>query len=195
MSKGHDEELMRFVDGELGPGESRAVEERLAKQPDAQRKASALSEVGAVVRARYQQATEEAEPQLLAMWARIEKGLSEPEEKPRQMGFLATLTEAFQAYRGYLATSLVSAAAGVLLATMVGTSTKVVETVRVVEEPTPPNVGATLAKSRDAEVESLEVAGGTGVIFQIPADKQGEAATTVIWVTPETQPAGAEGPI
>lgn len=192
--KAADEELMRFLDGELSPGESRSVEERLTKAPHLQRQASAVAEVGAVIRARYEQAAEDAEPELLAMWARIEKNMAAPGANQKRSAF-AWLASWMSTYRSYVATSLVSAAAGVLVATTLGTSTKVLEVVKIVEVERPAQAGLALAKSADAEVESLEVTGGTGIIFQIPAEKHGEAATAVIWVTPETPPAGTEDPI
>lgn len=192
--KAADEELMRFLDGELSASESRSVEERLAQDPRLQRQASAVAEVGAVIRSRYEKAAEDAEPQLLAMWARIEKNLPLPEANAQRSAF-AWVASWMSTYRSYVATSLVSAAAGVLIATTVGPSTKVVEVVKIVEVERPPQAGLALAKSADAEVESLEVTGGTGMVFHIPAEKHGEAATAVIWVTPETPPAGTEEPI
>jgi hypothetical protein len=43
-----------------------------------------------------------------------------------------------------------------------------------------------------AEVESLEVMDGSAAVLQIPGDRDDEAATTVIWITPNSPD---EGPI
>jgi len=73
-----------------------------------------------------------------------------------------------------------------------------VATLALREPPRPagPPPPAEAARAEDTEVESLEVSGGTGTIFQI-AGSADEAATTVIWVTQDDgdQVEPAEGPI
>jgi hypothetical protein len=75
-------------------------------------------------------------------------------------------------------TGAVAAAAGALVATMVGGQ---------------PGARRPALPAAAAEVESLEVPDGSAMVFQIPGESAAEAPTTVIWITEDkTQ---GEGPI
>jgi len=192
----HDqEELMRYLDGELASRDARLLEKRLAESPALQRTLDALVQMREVVRARYHAAADEAQPRLAGLWDRIEGQLAAPEParasaRPAAVrGLWAGVRGWLDAYRGHLLTGALSAAAGAVLAIVALRSMG-----GGIEQPQPP---PPVAVAEAAEVESLEVEDGTGTIFQIPADEAGGAATTVIWVTPHTEeePTGPEGPI
>jgi anti-sigma factor RsiW len=192
-----DEELQRYLDGEAELGEAREVERRLAASPDEQVRADSLRQVGETVRARYQAAAEEAEPALDALWGAIERELAEP-ERP---GLLGRLRAWLDTRKELLVTGTLCAAAGAILALMVAPQDRgpVKETNWIVARAPAPEGGAegpvnVALQPRSAEVESLEVTGGTSTVIQIPGDREDQAATTVIWVTHES-PAGGEGPI
>lgn len=204
MSAKRDEELMLLHDGELSEREARAAEERAAASPEDHARLDALAEIGEVLRARMEMAVEEAGPALDGMWAKLERQLEpEPERPPARParpageaeeeagGFLAWIS----AWRGYFVTGAVCAAAGALLALWLR-APKVIErdVPRIVEVPAPrEEAPSALAENKEAEVESLEVVGGTGTVFHIPGEKSDEAPTTVIWVTRDEP--GPEGPI
>jgi anti-sigma factor RsiW len=193
-----DEELQRYLDGEADPGEAREVERRMADSPDEQIRADGLRQVGEAVRARYQAAVDEAEPALDALWGKIARQL----DAPARPGLLARLRAWLDARKEVLVAGTLCAAAGAIIAVWVMPSpNQPVKEIRVVVASTPAAViegghveTANVAlPARTAEVESLEVTGGTSTVIQIPGDSD-QAATTVIWVTHEA-PAGGEGPI
>ena len=194
--RARDEELMRLHDGELSDREARAAEERAAASPEDRARLDALREVGEVMRARLDLAAEEAAPGLDGLWARLERELDpaatpkrvrEVAEEPR--GFFAWLT----AMRGYFATGAVAAAAAAALV-LVLRPPRIVEKRVVVEVPAPTEPARPEVVDADAEVESLEVVGGTGTVFHIPRDDgDDDAPTTVIWVTRDDS--APEGPI
>ena len=199
--KPRDEELMKLHDGELSEREARAAEERAAASPDDRARLEALREVGEVMRARLDLAAEEGAPGLDGLWARIERELTpapapaparvRPVAKEEPRGFLAWVA----ATRGYFATGTLAAAAAAILVLALRPARVVIVERRIevpvaapAEPPRPEVVDA------DAEVESLEVVGGTGTVFHIPRDDgDDDAPTTVIWVTRD-DPA-PEGPI
>lgn len=191
-----DTELMRLFDGELAAREARAAEQRAASS-EARAKLESLEAVREVVRDRYARASDEAGADLDALWSRIEPALDRPVEQRESGGWLAALREWLEAYRGHLAAAAVGVAIGALV--MFGAlgepDVRVVEgPPRVVYVPQPVSPVKTVELPQVAEVESLEVAGGTGTVFQIPGAAD-EAATTVIWVTREEPASGSEDPI
>jgi anti-sigma factor RsiW len=206
-----DEELMRYQDGEMSPQEARALERRLAASPEAQAAAQvmkeALAQVGDVVRARYEAAAEDAQPRLDVLWNRLERQLTgRPEARPSP-GWVARLRDWLDDHRSHVLTGAVCAAVGAFVAVvMAGHPSKVAPKVveRVVEKDnyvyvpeTPGMPFSTEVAQADtpapAEIESLEVTGGSGTIVRVP-DEEGDSSTTIIWVTPNEEP-GSEGPI
>ena len=204
--KVRDEELQMLHDGELSGREARAAEERAAASPEDRVRLEALREVGEVMRARFDLAAEEASPRLDALWSQIEREL-EPEPagahraaRPARStaeappGFLGWLV----GMRGYFATAAVAATAAAILVLALRPP-KVVEVQRIVVKPVPmepataPAEPSVVAAGAAAEVESLEVVGGTGTVFHIPRDADDDAPTTVIWVTRDDS--APEGPI
>jgi len=196
--------LMRYLDGEMTREEARAFEKRLAGSKELETAAAALTQVREVVVARYERAAEEAAPELDRLWAKIEAGMDAPAAAVAPaVPFFTRVGDAikawFEQYRGYVAVGAVSGLAGVLIAL----SLVRVPSGHVVYQPSgDPEVplevvgggvsggGSVLvANVSAAEIESLEVEGGSGTIFRIPAE-DGEAPTTVIWVTRDV-----EGPI
>jgi anti-sigma factor RsiW len=203
-----DDELMQYLDGELNPREAREVEDQLAESPEARAKVEAIQELGDVMRDWVDGATREAEPQLAAMWARIEGQLGDPEAAPTadrkqaRPSLWARISEWFgEGYRGYAFTGAACAAAAALLMFVaVHGKTKVVveqgpeRVVIKVEHDAQQPQPVIEAKASPAEIEKLDVAEGTGTVFKIPAAQDGDADTTVIWVVRD-EPSQAEGPI
>jgi hypothetical protein len=196
--------LMRYLDGEMTREEARAFEKKLAGSKELETALAALAQVREVVVARYERAAEEAGPDLDRLWSKIEAGMEEPQPAAAtaSVPFLTRIGEAFKTwfeqYRGYVAVGAASGLAGVLIAltlVKVPGGQGVVYLGRGSEVPYEAVEGAAagfaLAETNvsAAEIESLEVEGGSGTIFRIPAD-DGEAPTTVIWVT-----RAEEGPI
>lgn len=210
--KRRDDELLAFLDGELAPREARAVEERLAGSQDDQMKVEAMQQLGGVLRGYYQAKTEEAAPQLDALWGKLEAQLGTPERAPAAPkstrpvadgGLWAAIRDWFtDGARGYVVTGAVCAAAAVIITVWATKQEpKIIERERIVTvdrpvpAPLPPEV---MARASKPEVESLEVAGGTGMVAQIPGDADGEGASTVIWVVREgsgSSSTAPEGPI
>lgn len=166
-----------------------------AEATDADRvELEALAQLGDAVRADAARATEEAEPAMDAIWARLEGQIAPARPEPARAagagskGFL-------DAVRGWfsfpaLTTGFAGAALGALLVFTLRPPKVVHEIQTVVREIEPPPVVTALHVP--AEVESLEVTGGTGTVFQVEGDDGDES--TVIWVTND-EPAGSEGPI
>ncbi len=161
-----DEKLMRYVDGELSPAECREVERELASAPELAKKHDALLEMRDILRARFELAEAEADPLLDPLWERVKAGLPAAPVVVARPGLFARFRDWFESYRSHFVTGAVAAVAGALVATVVTSrlATKL------------PGAPQT------AEVESLEVLGGSGMVFEEPPDK-GDTGTTVIWVS------------
>lgn len=164
-----DEKLMRYVDGELSPAECREVERELAGAPEMQKKRDALLEMREILRARFELAETEADPLLGPLWERVKAGLTAAPAAPVRPGVFARFRDWFETYRTHFVTGAVAAVAGALVATVV--------TSRLASS-LPRGAGG----PQSAEVESLEVLGGSGMVFEEPADKT-DTGTTVIWVS------------
>ena len=161
-----DEKLMRYVDGELSPGECREVERELAAAPELARKRDALLEMRDLLRARYELAETEADPSLGGLWERVRSGLPSAPARP---GWFARFRDWLETYRSHFVTGAVAATAGALVATVV--TSRLAQTL-------PRAAGGPQA----AEVESLEVLGGSGMVFEEPPGPT-DSGTTVIWVS------------
>jgi anti-sigma factor RsiW len=205
-----EDELMRYLDGELSPLEASQVERWLADSVDARRKLAALEQLREVTRARYAAAEEDAGPKLDAMWARLEGQLGAPAADAKRpaatraaepRGAWAAIGDWWESWRGHVATGAVAATVGALIAVLVMRST-------AVDPGAGPGRGA-VAEER-SQVDSVAVSDGTATIMEIPADKKGAAPTTVIWITrndpageddrpwgedPDAEPGWLEGPI
>jgi anti-sigma factor RsiW len=176
MTMTNDEMLMRYLDGELTPTESRAVERDLSASSELARKRDALLEMRDLLRARFEVAEDEVEPQLVAMWERVRSALpSTPARLVRRRSSFERMRDWLESYRSHLVTGVLAAAAGAMIATFV--TSKMAATL-----PLGAGAGASAA-AESAEVESLEVLGGSGMVFQEPAADKNDTGTTVIWVT------------
>jgi anti-sigma factor RsiW len=165
-----DEKLMEYLDGELARDEARGVERALAGSPELRAKADAVHQLRDILQARMELAADDADDRLAEIWRGIRAGLSSA-PAPRRRGLLAGVREWFETYRTHVFTAAVAAAAGAVLATFIGGN-------RPGRTPLP-------QKAEAAEVESLEVADGSATVLQIPGEGD-EAATTVIWISPES---------
>ncbi len=163
-----DEKLMRYVDGELSPAECREVERELAAAPELAKKHDALLEMRDILRARFELAESEADPLLDPLWERVKAGLPAAPVVVARPSVFARFRDWFETYRSHFVTGTVAAVAGALVATVV--MSRLVTTV--------PRAGG----PQTAEVESLEVLGGSGMVFEEPPDKN-DTGTTVIWVS------------
>ena len=202
-----DADVMAFVDGELDATTGAAVEAELTTSPsgDGARKAEAIRELGQLVRGHLELATDAREARLAGMWREIDKQIDLRAQddstaipaKPasRRAGAEPAAAQGwFARYRGYIATGALSAAAVAVLALVLrapssgpssGTVAKVTPPVVVGSGGGPTPIGPVtpvLLPRVAPEVESVDVASGTGTVFTIE-DEDGD--TAVVWVTPE----------
>ena len=173
--------LLRYFDGDLPAGEARGVEERVAADASAREQLEGLAELQGVVRAHYDAEADDADGRLADLWRNISAGMERP--KPSLLGAVRAW---LGSWKGYTLAGLAGAAAGALL--VLGFLPAKIVVAPVVLPAAQNDV------AQDAEVESLEVAGGTGTVFHIPGGAN-EAATTVIWVTPDIPTPDSEDPI
>lgn len=166
-----DEKLMQYLDGELSPAESREVERELAAAPVLRKKRDALLEMRDLLKARFELAESDVEPELGGLWERVRSGLPSAPVVPVRPGFFVRMRDWLETYRAHFVTGAVAAAAGALVATFV--TSRIAATV--------PHAPA--ASPQTAEVESLEVLGGSGMVFEEPPSSQTDSGTTVIWVS------------
>jgi anti-sigma-K factor RskA len=192
MSHRRDEELMMLHDGELSEREARAAEERAAASPEDRARLDSLKEIGDVLRTRLEMAVEAETARLDGLWQKIEAGLEPERERAEEAAGAGGFWAWIQAWRGYFATGLVAAAAGAILA-MALREPRTLTVYKTIEVQAKPEVVASRPEIIDAEVESLEVVGGTGTVFHIPSEADDEAPTTVIWVSRDDT--GPEDPI
>ena len=190
-TKPNDAERRQLIhDGELEAGEA------TAEVPAVDRgELAALKQLGDVLRADAERAADEAEPAMDAIWARLERQMS-PDRPERSRAAAESKDGFMDRLRGWfsvpaLTTGLAGAALGAVLVFALRPA-KVVHDIKTVVEAAPPPPAVVTAMHVPAEVESLEVTGGTGTVFQVEGDDGDES--TVIWVTND-EPAGSEGPI
>jgi hypothetical protein len=196
VSKPTDLELMLHADGE-----GDLSSDDLAKSPSAQAKVEGIREVGSLVRTHLELSADAAEDRLAGLWDLVERRLDVeeraaapvvPKSVPAPVGAWARLVGWFGRQRAPIVTGLVTAGAAAALMFALRPAPKVVT--RTVYAPTPGPidvnrpVGAqdpvtpTLVRASPAQVEALDVSGGTGSVFTIDDD---DGETTVIWVTPD----------
>ncbi len=137
-----------------------------------------------------------------AMWGRIEHKVStngvaskaareEPAAEPSP-GLLDQIGEWLNRYRSQMFTGAIAAVAAAAIVWFVRPPEKTVEYVEVSNNARAARTVPVSLESHVAEVESLEVYDGSGVVLTIQSDDD-EAPTTVIWLTlPENS---VEGPI
>lgn len=188
------------MDGELVSRDARDVEARLDQDPAAKQKLAAMAEVGAVVREHYQAETADIEAKLAGMWGRIEAqldgaGAREPARAAREAdgggGLWAWIVETFTPRT--VAVGLVGVAAGVAIAFGVLGHRRPLEVNAVINVPVESVETAPPVVTAEAtQIEELDVASGSAMVFQVPSDNAAVPATTVIWVTSDSS---AEEPI
>jgi len=204
-----DFDLMRLADGELDAEERADLEAALAADPakarEAEQKVEAIGHVGEAVRGHLEMSADEADARPGAfdrMWAEVEKriGLDEAAELPARapaapLGLWGRLWGPFSrwvdTHRGHVLTGALSAGAVAALALVLRPDPTVVKVREPIAVPTPRVTEPAPIQDTDvvpvvhqpAQVESMDVAGGTGTVFTIE-DDDGEE-TTVIWITPD----------
>ena len=195
-----DIDLMQLADGELDADERAELEAAIAQDPDAEKKLEAIGQVGEVVRGHLELAADEAEPRLANMWAEIEKRIeldgrssqaaAAPVRRPTAAqpvpGLWGSVTRWIDTYRGHVLTGALSAGAVAAIALYLRPAPRVAESPRepqvAAPEVTPPEPEV-LPAHMPAEVESIDVTGGSSAVFTYEGE-DGEQ-TTVIWVTPD----------
>jgi anti-sigma factor RsiW len=196
-----DIDLMSYADGEGEQGGDVAA--FVAASPEAARKLAAIGEIGEGVRTSLELAADEAEPALDALWARIAAGIAEPEaaaapraHEPAQPGLWAALAQWWHGYRGHVLTGAVAACAAAALVVMTWSPAPEVQTQIVYREApqravVQPVVQPVEEQSSPPEIEELEVNGGTGSVFVLPAEGADDVSTTVIFI----DTSAIEGPL
>ncbi len=202
----HDDELDPADDGLR----RRELEVALAGDPALAGKRAALGELSELVRGHLELAADAAEPRLDAMWREVEKRIELDRKaaaapvvtraasaEPAPAGLLARLGRWFERTRGHILTGAVSAGAVAALALVLRAGEEVppvgpgpvagTELAGHGVGPGPgpgagPIVAQPVLQPSAPEIESLDVAEGTGTVMTIE-DEDGE--TAVIWVTPE----------
>lgn len=176
---------MLAADGELTPAERAAfAAQTAARGADGAAIEASVVELGALVRGHLELSADEAEPRLADLWDLVERRLDRDAEAVTddaaapiaETPWFARVRGWFSGRRSHLVTGLVSAGAVAALALALRPSPTERVVVRTVPAPIP--VQAALAPTAP-EVESLDVAGGTGTVFTV-TDEDGE--TAVIWV-------------
>jgi anti-sigma-K factor RskA len=194
-----DLDLMRLADGELDADERAELEAAVAADPAAARKVEAVGHLGDAVRGHLELSADAADARLARMWDEVEKRLDLDAAPARDLpvrsrpGLWQRFTAWLDAHRGHVLTGAVSAAAVAAIALILRPDPEVVKVREPVTVPTPtvktpsttndPDSDMMPVVHQPAQVESMEVAGGTGTVFTIE-DDDGEE-TTVIWVTPD----------
>lgn len=196
-----DTDLMQLADGELDADQRAELEAAIAQDSDAEKKLEAIGQVGEIVRGHLELAADEAEPRLAGMWAEIEKRIeldqkpvAAPVRRPTAAqpvpGLWGAVTRWIDTYRGHVLTGALSAGAVAAIALYLRPSPRVAEPPRSPQVAAPaPGVAApevepdVLPAHMPAEVESVDVTGGSSAVFTYEGE-DGEQ-TTVIWVTPD----------
>ena len=199
-----DIDLMLHHDRQLGSAEAAEVELQLKGSPADRAKLTALGQVGEVVRTHLELAADDAETGLDGLWARVERGLAEAEENPEvesaaaaaarerdagpRRGWWAALWSWLDDHRGHFMTGAVTAGAVAALILVFRPAQERVVT-RTVQAPARVELSPV---STPAEVEYLDVEGGTGTVLTLPGEGDDDS-TTVLWIDPNDD--NVEGPI
>jgi anti-sigma factor RsiW len=186
------DEITAFHDGELAPTRAREIADRAAASPEAQVQLAALGEIGNLVRDHYGRAAQESSAGIASAWSRLEAQLEPlPSTRP---GFFARFVDSLRPKLGYALVGAVGVAAGALLVSKVSGKNTIQ---MVMPQPVVLGERATgveLATApMDTEVDEVDTAGGSAMIYQVPSDQADKPATTVIWVADADD--APEGPI
>lgn len=175
MSGANDIELMQHADGELGERDTKAVDERLAADPDARAKHESLSQVNDLLRSHLELAADNVSDRRFdAMWREIDAATSAPERKSAWSKVIGWL----ERHRGHVFTGALSAGVVAALALILrpgggGDDPQFAPRTNAID--------VRPASMRTApEIESLETPDGEGTVLNLE-DEDGH--TTVIWVT------------
>ncbi len=196
----NDLDLMLHADGEGDPASP-----DLAASADDQAKIEGIRELGGLVRGHLELSADDADDRLASLWDLVERRLDADvrAEQPAAAtpvadpGLWAQVTGWLGRYRSQVLTGLVTAGAAAAITMLLRPAPHTVT--RTVAVANGPAIGVqvaqggqvaptlTLARATPAEVESLEVTGGSGTVFTIKDDDDGAdgSETTVIWVTPD----------
>jgi hypothetical protein len=201
VSNMNDLDLMLLADGEsdpasgAGPATPRTAADRA--------KIEGIREVGALVRGHLELSADDAEDRLAGLWSLVERRLDAEEraEAPAPVpvrargeqrdGAWSRFVGWLGGHRNQLLTGVVAAgaAAAITVVALPGPTTRTIYKnvpIEIAANGNGPGPGpgpATVQLVRSpAEVESLDVSGGSGAVFTID-DEDGD--TTVIWVTPD----------
>ena len=174
MSGANDIELMQHADGELGERDTKAVEDRLASDPDARTKHESLVQVDELLRGHLELAADNvADRRFDAMWKEIDAATSAPEKKSAWSKVMSWL----ERHRGHVFTGALSAGVVAALALILRPGGS--EDPQIA--PRTNAIDVRPAAMRTApEIESLETPDGEGTVLNLE-DEDGH--TTVIWVT------------
>jgi anti-sigma factor RsiW len=177
MAARDDIELMQHLDGELGERDVKAIEDRLASDPEARVKSESLAQVAEVVRGHLELSADNVSDRRFdAMWKDIESATAPAKAKP---GLWSKFASWLDRYRGHVITGALSAGAVAALALIFrpGSPDPATQAQR------PGAIDVRPAAMRTApEIESLDTPDGEGTVLNLE-DEDGH--TTVIWVTPE----------
>lgn len=162
-----DERLQRYFDEDLGPGEAREAEDALAADQEDRKRLAALGQIRTLLRASAQQAAAEAPSE--AMWSAIRDEVAKGREPSPAERFAVRWREFFVGPARVWVPA--AAVAGVLL---LGWALR---------------PAVTQVAAHDVVIESVETAGITATVIQMPDDTGGDGIS-VLWITP--QPEGGE---
>ena len=182
-------------------------------------KVQALDQMGDTLRSFLELEADAAEPRLDAMWeaidSEIQKSDAVVEKRPRvkakrepREGLWAQIVRFFEGYRGHILTGAVAAgaAAAIILALRPPQEVIVERPVAVhpmpdrgqpgqisvgATEPAKPSMTLVADDPTPPEIETLDVEDGSGAVFVLPSEGEGDVSATVIFVDFDD----AEGPI
>lgn len=194
-----DLDIMMFLDGELESAEAERVKGFLEADEDAQAKATSLQQITDLMQASIELDADDAASKLAGLWTGIEAGISQPVPTPVAEQAEAKATDAlvakassssssssgawFGAWQSHIMTGAFVAVAVAVL--MIATRPDPVATQETaIRRAAPVVVVPSALASQEPEVEQLEVYEGSGIIMMMPGgDADGEAASTVIWIS------------
>jgi hypothetical protein len=206
-----DLELMMLADGELDGDRAREVAAAVERDPVARAKLQSLAQVGERVRTYLEIETDHAESdvrEFADMWAGIEREIKldgqgagrdevlAPIRAPMPvpgMALWATTRNFLSGHRGHILSGLVSAGAVAALMLALGRPERTAgpsgPTRAIGSTPVnnqlpggPVQIPPALAPASPPEVEDFEVYDGTGMVFTLPSEGEGDSSAAVIWI-------------
>lgn len=159
-----DDELQRYFDEDLAPAQARRAEDALGSSEEDRKRLAALGQLRALLRASAQQASAQAPSD--AMWAAIRDELHKGRAPSPAERFAVRWREWFAGpARVWVPAAAVAAA--LLVAFLLRPEVKQVQV------------------AHDVVIESVETAGVTATVIQMPDDTGGDGIS-VLWITPST---------